>query len=119
MKRLLLIVSVFALSSLIQPASLHAQAKTKAKTMSAIGMVKSVSGSSLTITAAGGKEMTFTVDEETKFVGKGLSTMAKKKGTLTATDAVGMNDRVSVSYQDMSGAMHATNVRVMNKAPKK
>jgi hypothetical protein len=119
MKRLLLIaLSVLALC--LAPA-VGAQAQGKAKSMTASGTVKAVSGSSLTVTAAGGKDMTFMVDNSTKFVGKGLGTKAKA-GNLTATDAVAMGDRVSVTYHDMGGTMHAASVRVVSKgtaAPKK
>ena len=119
MKRLLIALSVFALCG--APAA-AAQAQGKAKTMTASGTVKAVSGNSLTVTAAGGKDMTFTVDNSTKFVGKGLGTKSKA-GNLTATDAVAMGDRVSVTYHDMGGGtMHAANVRVVSKGtvtPKK
>ena len=61
--------------------------------------------------------MTFALDATTKFVGKGLSTKSTAKGgKLTATDAVGTGDMVSVTYHDMSGKMHAANVRITNKA---
>lgn len=113
MKRFLAVaLSVVALT-VAQVAGLDAQAKTK--TMNATGTVKSVSGTSLTITAAGGKDMTFTVDSTTKFVGKGLSTKARS-GPITAPDAVGENDRVTVSYHDMGGTLHAANVRITTKA---
>jgi hypothetical protein len=75
-----------------------------------------VSANSLAIAAAGGKEMSFTIDSSTKFIGKGLSTKTARLGKLTAPDAVAMNDRVTVRYTEMSGAMHAVNVRVTNKA---
>ena len=88
--------------------------------MSATGMIKSVSGTSLTVTS-GGKEMVFTIDSSTKFVGKGLTT--KSKGApMAATDAVHEGDKVTVSYHDMGGTMHAASVRVVSKgtaAPKK
>jgi hypothetical protein len=101
-------LSVLALSIAAQPVALHAQAK--GKTMSASGTVKSVSGSSLVVTG-GGKDWTFTMDGSTKFVGKGLST--KSKGApMAATDAVHEGDKVTVSYHDMGGTMHAASVRV-------
>ena len=117
MRRLLLwVLSVTVLSLLAQP--LHAQDK-KAKTQTASGTVKSVSNSSMTITDAGGKDMSFTIDSSTKFIGKGLSTKTAQKGKMTATDSVGMNDKVSVSYHDMSGTLHAAEVRIISKAAKK
>ena len=123
MKRFLFVaLSVVALGILVQPAALQAQGKAKAekaKTMNASGTVKSVSGNSLTITAAGGKDMSFSIDNTTKFVGKGLSTKTAQKGKLTATDAVGMNDRVTVTYHDMAGSMHAATVQITTKVAKK
>jgi hypothetical protein len=116
MKRLVVVaLTVLGLCVAAQSAPLQAQAK--AKSMSATGTVKSVSGTALTITAAGNKEMTFTIDGTTKFVGKGLSTKSREKGgKITASDAVGDGDSVSVTYHDMGGTMHAAQVRVNNKA---
>jgi hypothetical protein len=111
MKRLLMIaLSVLALCA-AQP-GLQAQGKTK--TMNATGIVKSVTGNSLVVNADG-KDMTFTVDNSTKFVGKGLGTKAAQ-GKLTASDAVAENDRVRVAYHDMNGTMHAATVTVTSKA---
>ena len=127
MRRLFIAAAIVGVCALIQPSLLQAQGKdkaakpaAKAKLTEATGMVKAVSGNSLTITAAG-KDMTFTVDNDTKFVGKGLSTKsATKQGKMTATDAVGVNDRVSVSYHDMGGGtMHAADVKILAKAPGK
>jgi hypothetical protein len=113
MKRLLTVaLGVVALCA-AQIVGLDAQAKMK--TANASGVVKAVSGSSLTITAAAGKDMTFAVDGTTKFVGKGLSTKAKS-GPLTAADAVGEGDKVTVTYHDMGGTLHAANVRITTKA---
>jgi hypothetical protein len=115
MKRLVVVaLTVLGLCVAAQSAPLQAQAK--AKSMSASGTVKSVSGTSLTISSSG-KDMTFTIDGTTKFIGKGLSTKTREKGgKMSATDAVGENDTVSVTYHDMGGTMHAAQVRVNNKA---
>ena len=113
MKRLMLVaLAVLALCVAAQPVTVHAQAKKAAagKTMSASGTVKSVSGTSLVVSASG-KDMTFTIDGSTKFVGKGLGTKAKA-GPVTSTDAVHEGDHVSVSYHDMGGTMHAASVHV-------
>jgi hypothetical protein len=116
MKRLLLVaLSVVTMFVIAQPLGLQAQEKAKA--MTASGTVKSVAGDTLVV-ASGGKDMTFSLDGATKFVGKGLSTKSKG-GKLTATDAVAMGDMVSVTYHDMGGKMHAANVRVTNKAATK
>jgi uncharacterized protein DUF5666 len=112
MKRLLMIVLAVGALCVGHAAGLEAQAKPKAMTTS--GTVKAVSGNSLTVTA-GGKDMTFTLDGSTKFVGKGLGTKSKS-GPITASDAVAMGDQVKVTYHDMGGTMHAANVTVTAKA---
>jgi hypothetical protein len=122
MKRLIAVgLTVLGLSVATQGVALQAQAATttakKGKSMTASGTVKSVTGTALTI-ASGGKDMTFTVDGSTKFVGKGLGTKART-GKLTAPDAVGTDDAVSVTYHDMGGTLHAASVRITNKAMKK
>ena len=107
----------FVVALLVLGLSFAAQSVQAQKSMTASGTVKSVSATALTITTAGkaGKDMTFTIDTSTKFVGKGLGTKGAT-GKLTATDAVGMNDKVSVTYHSMSGSMHAASVRVNTKA---
>ena|SRR5215471_7987360 len=101
-------LSVLALCVAAQPVALHAQKAGKA--MSASGTVKSVSGNQLVVAGAG-KDMTFMLDSSTKFTGKGLST--KSKGApMAATDAVHEGDKVTVSYHDMNGSMHAASVRI-------
>ena len=114
MKRALIVaVSVVSLFA-VQMVSVHAQAKPK--TMTANGSVKSVSADSLVVTV-GAKDMTFTLDSTTKFVGKGLST--KSGGApMKATDAVAPHDQVRVSYHDMNGTMHAAQVSITSKAAK-
>jgi hypothetical protein len=110
MKRLLIVaLSVFALCA--AQVGLEAQSKGGGKAMSAMGTVKSVSGSSLVVSGKDGKDMTFAIDGSTKFVGKGLSTKSAK-APLTATDAVHTGDQVSVSYHDTGGTMHAAQVRI-------
>lgn len=84
------------------------------KTMTASGVVKALSGTSITVTS-GGKDLIFTIDASTKFVGKGLSTKSAA-GKITATDAVASGDTVTVSYHDMGGTIHAANVRITSKA---
>ena len=113
-RRILVALSVLGLSIAAQPIALHAQ-KAAAKAMTVAGTAKSVTTESLVVTSAG-KDMTFKVDATTKFVAKGLSTKAAK-GKLMATDAVGMNDMVRVTYHDMGGGvLHAATVRVTSKA---
>jgi len=108
MKHLMLVaLSVLALSIAVQPVAVHAQAK---KALSASGTVKSVSGNQLVVTG-GGKDWTFMLDNATKFTGKGLSTKSGGK-PISATDAVHEGDKVTVSYHDMNGSMHAASVRI-------
>jgi len=115
MKRLLIVALAVGALFVGQIAGLDAQAPAaKAKTMTANGTVKAVTGNSLTVTA-NGKDMTFSVDKDTKFVGKGLGTKAKA-GPVTATDAVGNGDKVRVTYHDMGGTLHAANVSIQMKA---
>jgi hypothetical protein len=86
----------------------------------ATGMVKTVAADSLTISGAGGKDMMFSVDSSTKVVAKGASTKsAAQGGKLMIADAVKSGDRVTVSYHDMDGKMHATEVRVTAKGTTK
>jgi hypothetical protein len=87
--------------------------KPSAKT--ANGTVKSVSANSLVISDAG-KDMTFSVDKDTRVIGKGLGTKgAASGGKLAVTDAISSGDMVSVTYHDMGGTMHAATVRVTTK----
>jgi hypothetical protein len=101
-------LSVLALCVAAQPVALQAQ--KAGKTMTASGSVKSVSGNQLVVTS-GGKDMTFALDNSTKFTGKGLTTKSKGK-PMAATDAVHDGDMVTVSYHDMGGTMHAASVRI-------
>jgi len=92
--------------------------ESKPAAMTANGTVKSVSGSSLTISDAG-KDMTFTVDKDTRVIGKGMGTKgAATGGKLAITDALSNGDKVSVTYHDMNGTMHAATVRVSPKTTK-
>ena len=113
----IVVLSVLALAIAAQPVALHAQKAAAGKTMTATGTVKSVSGNQLVVTGAG-KDWTFTLDNSTKFTGKGLTTKSKGQ-PMAATDAVHEGDRVTVSYHDMNGTMHAANVRVTAAAMKK
>ena len=84
MKRSLILAVSVVMIFAVQVVGVEAQSKPKA--MSAVGAVKSVSADSLVVTV-GAKDMTFTLDNTTKFVGKGLST--KSGGApMKATDAV-------------------------------
>ena len=85
------------------------------------GTVKSVSATSLSISGSSGGgatfEQTFTIDSKTKVVGRGAGTKAQAAGGKVAiTDLIAAGDKVSVSFHDMGGTLHASEVRVTAKA---
>ena len=85
------------------------------------GTVQSVSATSMTINGSSGAgakfTQTFTIDTNTKVVGKGAGT-ATKGAKVAITNLVGTGDQVAVSYHMMGTDLHASSVRVMNKATK-
>jgi Domain of unknown function (DUF5666) len=88
---------------------------------SSSGTVKSVSATSMTIDGSGSSgstfTQTFTIDGDTKVVGKGAST-ATKGGKVVITDLVAMGDHVNVSFHQMNDMLHATTVTVTQKSMK-
>ena len=87
------------------------------------GTVKSVSATSLAISGSSGGgatfDQTFTVDSKTKVVGRGAGTATAATGGKAAiTDLVATGDKVTVSFHDMGGTLHAAEVRVTQKAVK-
>jgi Cu/Ag efflux protein CusF len=91
-----------------------------AKSMS--GLVTVVGPSSLIIMGSGGASQTFTfsVDGSTKVIGVGAGTAAAAAGGKTAvTDLVKRGDKVSVSYHQMGGTLHAAEIRVTAKGAAK
>lgn len=89
---------------------------------SSVGTVQSVSATSMTISGSSGGgakfTQTFAIDGDTKVVGKGAGT-ATKGGKVIITDLVANGDRVSVSFHDMGGTLHASAVRVTMKSATK
>jgi hypothetical protein len=101
-------------------AAAAAPAKPGEKTSN--GTVKTVAGNSLTISGSSGGgatfTQTFTVDSDTKVIGKGLGTAtAPKGGKDVITDLVKNGDRVSVLYSEKGATLHASEVRVTSGAP--
>ncbi|MGH9219971.1 MAG: DUF5666 domain-containing protein [Vicinamibacterales bacterium] len=87
------------------------------------GTVDSISGTTLVIsgqTGGGSFKQTFAVDATTQVVAVGASTAAAAKGGKVAlTDFVGIGDQVTVSYRKAGSGLHADEVRVRAKGPKK
>jgi hypothetical protein len=107
------------LALLIAASVTTATAAEKAKTSTAQGTVTAAAGDSLTITK-GSEPMTFVVDNTTKVTGKGLTTKSNEKAAagekLTISDTLGKGDMVTVTYHEMDGKMHATMVKIRQKA---
>jgi hypothetical protein len=110
-------VSVFVLSLAIGGVAVAQTAKpakkaAATKAMTARGTVKSVGDATLVLDAAG-KDMTFTLDANTKAVARGAGTKSKAmggKGQVTAFVHAG--DTVTVSYHKTGDTMHASQVSV-------
>lgn len=84
--------------------------KPAAASRNTTGVVKSVSATSLTITADG-KDMTFSLDQSTRVVGTGAGTKtAAAGGRVAITDLVATGNRVNVAHTDNK----ATEVRVIS-----
>ncbi len=85
------------------------------------GTVKSVSATSMTIDGSGSSgstfTQTFTIDGNTKVVGKGAGT-ATKGAKVVITDLVASGDHVSVSFHQMGDMLHASTVTVTQKSTK-
>lgn len=110
-------VTVFALSlaiGVVTSAQSTAPAKKAAaeKAMKVSGMVKSVGDATLVIDAAG-KDMSFTLDSNTKAVARGAGTKSKAMGGKgQVTSFVHAGDTVSVSYHTTGATLHASQITV-------
>ena len=86
------------------------------------GRVDSLSGSTLVISGSAGSggsfKQSFAVDGATKVIAMGASTAAAG-GKVVLTDFVGIGDQVTVSYRKAGSGLHADEVRVRAKGPKK
>jgi len=93
--------------------------RAAARAETANGTVDSVTATSLVISGSqsgGTFKQTFTIDANTKVVGTGAGTAAAAKGgRLVITDYVKAGDRVTVEYHKMGSALHAAEVRVMQR----
>ena len=86
------------------------------------GKVTAITSTSMTIDGSKGGAtftQTFVIDAKTKVIGKGAGTAAAKAGgKVAATDLIGSGDTVSVTFAEMAGKLHATEIRVTLKAAK-
>lgn len=86
------------------------------------GKVTAITPTSMTIGGSKGGAtftQTFVIDAKTKVIGKGAGTAAAKAGgKVAATDLIGSGDTVSVTFAEMAGKLHATEIRVTLKAAK-
>jgi len=104
--------SIATLIMAISPAVASAQSAKPKNQLLPNATVKSASASSLVVTTLG-KEQTFTVDARTQVVGKGIGTKSKAKGNKPGiVDLLKAGDRVTLTYQDTGGAMHASKIEV-------
>ena len=82
------------------------------------GLISKVGGKEFTV-KADGKDYTFMVDAKTRFVGRGLSTATRQAEAagkeMTLDKTLGLNDEVTVSYEQMGTMMHAREVRIQKK----
>jgi hypothetical protein len=97
---------------------------TKAKMMTALGAVKAVTGDSLAINDGPGKDWTFVIDPTTKITRAAQDSVTTgpvspvEGGKVIAHQPLTITDikegqRVRVTYHNVNGKMHATQVRVM------
>ena len=97
----------------------------KAKSMTAVGAVKTVAADSLTINDGPGKDWTFVIDATTKIIPRAgqetldVAPVSPVEGgkvipskPLMITE-IKEGQRVQVNYHKVNGKMHATQVRVM------
>ena len=85
------------------------------------GMVKAVSGSSVTV-ERGTISGTFSVNAQTHVAAKGATTktqenVAAGKAGLTVPDVVHVGDQVMIKFRETKGAMIASEIQVRTKAP--
>jgi Domain of unknown function (DUF5666) len=84
------------------------------------GVVTAVTGNDVTVKSTTGTQ-TFTVDKSTDIVGKGIGTATREKQKAGAgpmvSDLIKVDDRVTVSYEDMGGKLHAKSIRVTSSKP--
>lgn len=101
------------------PEGMSGESKMPESGTSARGVVTAVGPNSITV-KGDAATWTFGLDSKTKIVGSGLGTATRQAEaagkTPTLSELVKMNDRVVVTFHDMAGKLHATEVRVIGKS---
>jgi hypothetical protein len=87
------------------------------------GTVDSISGNTVALSGLSGAGATFklsvTVDNSTKMIAEGAGTAAAMSGgKLVLSDHLGPGDRVTVTYHTKGTTLHASEIRVRQKAKK-
>jgi hypothetical protein len=103
------------------PPSEGSTSADKPKSSSVNGTVTAVTNDSVTV-STGPSASTFAIDKNTKIIGEGVGTLSRKlkeagKG-MTATDAIGVGDSVSVSFSEAGGAKTASSINITRKGAK-
>ena len=118
MRRLVAVTGVLLLMVFLGAATSGAQTTPKDKVVQAQGTVTAVTDNSLTVKGKDA-EWTFTVDNKTDVIGKGMGTketqLKEEKKSPRLTDFVKNGDEVAVSYNEASKL--ATRIRVTRSAP--
>jgi hypothetical protein len=86
------------------------------------GTVDSISGNTVTVSGTTGDakfKQSITVDSTTKIVAEGAGTAAAKSGgKLVLSEHIGPGDRVTITYHAQGTTLHATEIRVRQRAKK-
>ena len=95
-----------------------ATAATAEKSKMTQGKVTAVTADSITI-STGAESMTFAADAAT-VIGKGMKTKANEKAAkgekMTLPDSLAVNDVVSITYTEADGKLHASTIKIVQKA---
>jgi hypothetical protein len=108
---------------LVRDAGSSGGATSDQRSETATGVIESLSGNTITLsgsTGGGGTfKQSFTVDSTTDLIGEGAGTAsAKAGGKLNLMSFLTAGDRVSITYNKVKDALHASQIRVIQKAKK-
>ena len=115
MVRLASVTLTIAVAIGLTAASAQTDGKSNSKFWSMAGVVKTVSGSSLTLERKD-SEIVFSVDSSTRVIGKGMARdLLLRKPPHRFTDLVKAGDQVAVKYRQSGSAIYAVEVRVVQR----